>query len=297
MPSHQHQTLSEMFRLRPELAAEVVSDVLGVALPHHESARVVAGEATVPSPAELHVDAVVLLSDDERPVGVVVVEIQLQPRDDKRWAWPLYLAALRRRWRCPALLLVVCVDDATARWAAAPIDVGNPGFRLRPLVLGPSAVPVIGDRDAAVAHPELTVLSVLAHADDDAAPPPDVIMAALGATVHELQAEYAFLVLAAVPERTREQLEELMASTEPSLYRRAMPRVWAEGEARGRAEGEARGRAEAYAAVLLRILDRRGVAVPDDVRARIVASTDLEQLETWTDRALGAATIEDVVGN
>jgi hypothetical protein len=42
----------------------------------------------------------------------------------------------------------------------------------------------------------------------------------------------------------------------------------AEGEARGRAEGEARGRAEGEARGVLTVLAARGIAVPDDVRAR-----------------------------
>ena len=71
------------------------------------------------------------------------------------------MATLRARLRCPTLLLVVCVDTAAAAWASRPIELGNPGSRLIPLVLGPDLVPVVTDTDEARRAPELTVLSVL----------------------------------------------------------------------------------------------------------------------------------------
>ena len=48
------------------------------------------------------------------------------------------------------------------------------------------------------------------------------------------------------------------------------------------------------ARMLLRALDRQGVAVDDDARARVLACTDTDALERAFDRALGAATLADV---
>ena len=74
--------------------------------------------------------------------------------------------------------------------------------------------------------------------------------------------------------------------------------VFKQGEARGRAEGRAEGRtegrAEGEAHALLRILERRSIAVPDDARSRILACTDTAQLGAWLDRALTATRIEDL---
>ena len=67
------------------------------------------------------------------------------------------------RLRCPCVLLVVTCEEATARWAATPIDLGQPGAAFRPLVLGPAAVPVVTDRAEARRAPELAVLSAMAH--------------------------------------------------------------------------------------------------------------------------------------
>jgi len=65
-------------------------------------------------------------------------------------------------------------------------------------------------------------------------------------------------------------------------------------EAKGRAEGEARGRAEGEAGMLLRVLAARGFEVPGPVRERVLSCTDLSQLESWGDRAVTAASLDDV---
>ncbi|WP_188191166.1 hypothetical protein [Nonomuraea sp. SYSU D8015] len=47
-----------------------------------------------------------MLEDDEHvPVSAVVLEVQRQYDEDKRWSWPVYLATLRARHKCPVLLL------------------------------------------------------------------------------------------------------------------------------------------------------------------------------------------------
>ncbi|MFF4019322.1 hypothetical protein [Streptomyces sp. NPDC001843] len=55
-------------------------------------------------------------------------------------------------------------------------------------------------------------------------------------------------------------------------------------------EGEAKGRA----ADVLRILDRRGIEVPEAVRERVTSCTDLETLGVWFDRALTATDTEEL---
>lgn len=57
-----------------------------------------------------------------------------------------------------------------------------------------------------------------------------------------------------------------------------------------RTEGEA----AAMARRLLWLLDGRGVEVPDDVRERVTACTDIAVLETWIDRAVHADRLSEV---
>jgi Uma2 family endonuclease len=66
--------------------------------------------------------------------------------------------------------------------------------------------------------------------------------------------------------------------------------VLADIRAEGRAEGHARGRAESVIAVL----EARGLEVPADLRARILACTDLGRLDRWLVRAMTAAAAEDI---
>lgn len=56
------------------------------------------------------------------------------------------------------------------------------------------------------------------------------------------------------------------------------------------AEGEARGEARA----VLTVLEARGVAVPAEVRERILSCTDLAQLHQWLQRASTATSTDDV---
>ncbi len=93
----------------------------------------------------------------------VVVEVQLSRDPDKRRSWPVYVATLRARLRCPTELLVVCPDRAVAGYCAAPITLGLGRPALIPMVLGPELVPVVTDGELPV---ELVVLSAIAHGGD-----------------------------------------------------------------------------------------------------------------------------------
>jgi hypothetical protein len=167
MLSPLHEALLLLFRNRPELAPELLRSVLGVFVPSFTEARVESAELNDVPPAEYRADLVVLLLDGQ-PVLAIIIEVQLAPHRRKRFSWPAYLATVRARFECPAYLLVVAGDDAVAAWAAEPIELGHPGFVLRPLVLGPQAVPVITEPSRAKTMPELAVLSAVAHGRTEA---------------------------------------------------------------------------------------------------------------------------------
>lgn len=127
----------ELFRNRPSLTPELLREALHLDLPKFTEARIDSADLTDVQPAEYRADLVVRLLDGVSVLGVVV-EVQLSRDDCKQFAWPAYVATLRRRLKCPVCLLVVTVDEAIARWAAKPIEMGC-GNRFVPLVLGPSA--------------------------------------------------------------------------------------------------------------------------------------------------------------
>lgn len=155
--------LVELFVARPALAPEMLTDVLGMDLPRFDGTAITSADATEVTPTEYRADAVITLTEGDRPVLAVIVEAQLRPDPAKRWSWPVYVTTLRARLRCPVVLLLVCVDNHCARWGAEPIGLGNPRSSLRPLVLGPGQVPLVTGIDQAARTPELTVLSAMAH--------------------------------------------------------------------------------------------------------------------------------------
>jgi len=53
-------------------------------------------------------------------------------------------------------------------------------------------------------------------------------------------------------------------------------------------------RAEGRAEAVLRVLDKRGVALSEDQRARVAGCTDLDQLDEWLDRAVTATRAAEV---
>jgi hypothetical protein len=297
MPSYLHETFVELFRHRPALAAELLTEPFKLDLPRWRHARLDSGELSELSPTQRHADAVVVLSgadqpEPSKPAAAVVIEVQLRPDDRKRYSWPAYLTSLRARLRCPAMLLVLCADEATARWCATPIEVGHPDWVLQPLVLGPDQTPVVADPQVASTNPELAVLSSIAHANNPEQREPvfEALLAALRATTDEHATLYHDLVLSALPAAARHHLEALM-STGLREYRSDFVR---KNVNQGRAEGRVEGRAESKIEAILAVLAARGIGVPDDARARITGCSDLDQLDLWIRRAATADSISDL---
>ena len=264
-----------------------------VELPAYSEARVESAELTDVNPAEYRADLVVLLVDG-KPVLGIVVEVQLQEDPRKRFTWPVYVAGLRARLKCPACVLVVTPTEAMARWCKSPIDLG-PGNAFVPLVIGPASVPVIDDAAAAERDPELAVLSCIAHGSEAHA---ELLgRATLMATLRlsdERQVLYSDLVFAALSEAARAALEDLMATGTYEFQSEFAKKHQAKGRAEGRAEGEAKGRAEGEAKALLAVLEARGLRISDEVRRRVLACTDAAQLEDWIRKAVTVASVDEL---
>jgi hypothetical protein len=283
MLSTTHESLALLFRNRPMLAVELLRDALGVAVPRFRAARVAAADFTELAPTEYRADVVVELSVGAAPVLAVVVEIQRDREHDKRYTWPVYLATLRERSRCPAVLLVVCPDDAIAAWCGAAIELGHPNWVLTPLVLGPRAVPIVRDAAAAARAPELAVLSALAHGGSaNGSVVFEAMLPALAQLDDERARLYLDVALAALPAAARAAMEALMAKGTYEYQSDFARRYVAEGEAKGKAEA------------VLAVLAARGLAIPDAVRARVMACADDGVLDAWIRRAVVVASSDAI---
>jgi hypothetical protein len=76
MSSNLHEVLVEIFRMRPSLAAELLTDALGIEVPRFVDARLEPADFVEITPTEVRADAVVVLSDGSRTVGAVIVEVR-----------------------------------------------------------------------------------------------------------------------------------------------------------------------------------------------------------------------------
>lgn len=286
MLSIAHEILLDLFKNRPSLAAEILDEVLGIPLPAYTEARITSNDLTEIRPAEYRADAVVLLLRDGRPVRVVIVEVQLATAPPKRFSWPAYVAVARAVHGCPVALLIVAPDPAVAGWCAEPIEMGIPGFVLRPPVLGRSAVPVVTDPAEAARRPELGVLSVVAHGETEQGA---TIASAVLPAIRELDDErsrlYFDLVYNSLNEASRRALEVLMKGYE---YQSDFARKYV-------AQGRTEGRTEEAANALLMVFEARGMAVPDIERERILAQKDTERLERWLKKAVVASSVVEVL--
>jgi hypothetical protein len=289
MPSIEHEGVVEVIRQLPEMAPRFLRDQFDVELPPYKQVRLEPADLNDLTPTEYRADAVVTLrdADEDTPVLGIVVEVQLSRDGDKWWSWPAYLVTLRARLRCPAMLLVICPDSAEARKCATPIELGHPGFVLRPLVLGPDRLPVVTDLDQVRGAPELAVLSAMALADHpDHLKILDTLAAALATTDQDRAIRYAEIVLAVLPEPARPAWEALMTAQTFEFQSAYARRLRAEGRAEGRVEGEAR--------LVLAVLEARGISVPEDIRARIMGCSDPDLLEAWGRRAAVIRTIDEL---
>ncbi|MEM7157522.1 MAG: hypothetical protein AAF799_32075 [Myxococcota bacterium] len=281
MPSVLHQLLVELFGESPQdLLATVMRDL---GLPETSTLTFTRSEASFSQQVELEADLVLLVRGEENePLCLLIVEIQLSVDRDKESSWPAYQAEGHRRYRCPSFVIVVALDPKVAGWATGPFCTGQTTFH--PLVLGPRDVPrvtQIGARTSA----EMALFSGLAHGAD-----PEVRR--IGRVLQQLLIDqqppradvYWDVFLRAIDERTR---NEFMLGfdwyTPQSEWGK---RIYAQGLTEGRLEGERD--------ALQRILEARGLEIDEEHAAQLEACASGDQIHDWIRRAITASSIDQV---
>jgi len=284
VPSFEHEILVDLFREDGRLAPELLRRCAGIAVDHarveHRSI-----DLSQVAPTEYRADNVLVLHRRDGSVSsAVIVEVQLDEDRDKLRTWPVYVAALRARLHCPAVLLVITRDPAIARWARRPIELGHPGFQLTPLVIDFVDVPRIPDLETASQLPQLAVLSVMAHPEPEIA---EVAVEAISRLPEELFRLYYDVILRSLPEVLRRRLEARMIKGyqyQSDFARTYYGQGLAEGEQKGRQEGKEAGLRTAVMA----LAHARLKTLPADDLAKIAALTDVQVL-TDLIHALGRA--------
>jgi hypothetical protein len=282
--SFDHEILVELFRNDGKLAVELLRTCAGITVDH---VRVAPGSIDLSqvAPTEYRADTVVVLHDRaDRPVMGVIVEVHRQVERDKLLSWPAYVATLRARLACAAMLLVIAPDPGVAAWARQPIELGHPGFRLTPIVIGFADVPWVRDRAAASQLPELAVLSVMAHQELEIA---EVSIEAVEQLPADQGRLYLDVIMMALPATVRQMLEVRMQHYE---YRSDFARkYYGQGLEKGRQEGRQDGLRAALVALARTKLEKLS---DDDIAAIEGVSDQLVLTELITTLGQARSVIE-----
>lgn len=308
MPTLEHNGIVEMFRENPELAPHYMATLFHVAVPPHSSVAVVESSLDQLVPVEFRADLVLELRDaDGAFVLAIVLEVQRDEDPEKKYSWPVYVAVVRARKRCATAVLVVATDMAVAAWAAEDIDLGLGLGHVKPLVLGPKVVPEITDPTTAEREVELAVLAAVAHGNGPNG------MAVVQAAVHALgrldldhAAVYFQIIYDALREPMRRALEALVMERQSQgkatfppfaqkIFERGISEGFRDGELKGFHDGELKGELKGKRELLLRLLERAGIALSNDQRDRILACEDSATLDRWAENVLRAKTAADVL--
>lgn len=288
MPSQFHEGLVTLFRNRPTFAPDLLVKELRAELPEYTEARIVSEDFTEVRPSEHRADAVIQLHRDAAVFGIVV-EVQLRKDEDKGFAWPVYVACLRSRIRCPVCLLIVAPDHKVAEWARQPISLGGES-RIVPWVLDPAKIPEILRPEQAREYPELAVLSAIAHGKDaDVTKSAEIALVALDAMAAldtDSATLYSDLILGSLSEATRRALEAMEPQRREYISDFAR-RYYGEGEAAGKAAGRAE--------MALRLLSLRFGVLSDATQERVRRASSAE-LDALAERLLSAGTLNEALG-
>ncbi|MGW2705246.1 hypothetical protein [Streptomyces sp. NPDC001340] len=212
------------------------------------------------------------------------------------------MAHLYAKYRLSPLLAVVCRDRSTAVWAARHLDIGPPhwpSLTLRPLVLGPDNVPVISVPDKVADDIPMAVLSAVLHHRD---PEIKAILEAMAPVLRDLQErdedaaeKYIELTQQDLDKSPAADLWRHLVAVDTSFFKSSIAEeLRDEGRAQGLAKGMAQGKSKGKAEAVLRLLERRGIAISDGTRDYVTSCDDLDLLNVWFDRAITATTTAEV---
>jgi len=291
MPTYQHEVPLQMIRQRPDLAVEILRDAAGIAVPTHDQVVHASENVNTLHAAERTCDGALLAKQGDKTVYGIVVESQRQTDTTKEHAWPSYLATFRHQHRCDADLLVICLDEVTARKVAAPITLGLSGSVIYPVAVSPKDLPPVTDPERARTRPDLAVFTAPAHADGPHGK--DVLRAycealeVLSREDGKLYHDYAASLFSDVASTLLEEIvkiDDYVWQSDFAIKHRSQ----------GKAEGKAEGKVEGEAKALLTVLRARKLCVSDQVRQRIMDCTDLDQLDRWLERATTVDTADQL---
>lgn len=270
-----------------------MSLISGIHLVDGSQIRVAEGELSDRVSKVRQADTVLIGGPPQDPWYAVISEIETRLSTEKLNQTLRYAVTLWLQLDKPVYVIVITPDRRAGTFRRpVTVNAGKVSITLDPCVYGPDNIPVLTDPHQVIADPALAALSVMAHGerkevgetflkglndlDDDNAP---------------RYYEYAHKMASAPARRVLEALMSTSAWLVSSPFAR---KHFGEGRAEGLAEGLAKGKTEGEATLLLTLLDARGIAVSDEIRARITSCSDPGQFDVWTRRAAVAGSADEV---
>ncbi|MFI1420010.1 hypothetical protein ACH4VX_18880 [Streptomyces sp. NPDC020731] len=296
MPNVSHDTLHGFLPGRPK-ALNRALDLLDLGIPPGVTTETLPTDASgAPKMFTRQMGSVLrVVRPDGRDPFILLVEAQTRIETKKETSWPYYIAYLRDRYRLEVVLLVLCVDTATAAWAARPLrtGVGRPTQVTVPHVLGPSNVPRMNRVQDASADLDFAAFCLWIHSND-----PDIegILTVVGEalaqdTDRDAQDDLAGLIEDGLgSEHARKIWRNLMET----LFTPRRGTIVGDARLAGREEGREEGRVTGTAELLLRLVERRGFSMTEETRQRVTTCTDMPLLDLWFDRAIDATTLDEI---
>jgi hypothetical protein len=275
MPSPWHDAINELFRERPQLAAEILRDCRGLKdFPIGLSAQVSSPQFNDRPSADFFADTVVVTAGpDGDPAFGVVVEAQQAKSLKKREQLPRYAAAFWLQLRRPVEVLVICREQDVADWYMLPMRTSLRGYTFVPFTVGPRTIPAINDPIQMAANPALATLSFVMHGEQSTEVI-DAFIEAMTLLPKAIAPKYTELAHRMSTEALQKIVEEIVATETWPLSTPFAKEHFGRGEAN---------------AIFL-VLEARGIELTPEQRERINGCTDLGQLSEWVTRA---ATVSD----
>ncbi|MFF3496800.1 hypothetical protein ACFYWS_36295 [Streptomyces sp. NPDC002795] len=292
-----HETMHHFFRKETAMMVRNFQRLFHVPFPEARDIAVLNTALTEVTPVDRRVDTLMRVDTDEGNY-LFAYESQGKRDDAKPGSWAYYLAYLYAKYGIEPVLIVLTQSRPTARWAARPIRLGLkewPSLMVRPLVLGPDNVPRITDEKRALEDPSLAAFSAIVHGRGIGA---TAILEPLAAALSIIDSESAavfaqFVDTGLADDRARKIWRDLMADVSYFFRHPVAEQVREAGRVEGREQGRLQDRAE----MTLRILEWRGLTVPDVVRERVLACTDADQLTVWAEQAVHVSDAGDLFGS
>jgi hypothetical protein len=307
MPGLKHQSIVQILRDEPQLLVTFLGRS-GFTLPSGAFPVIADSDLSHRGPRllkELRSDNVFLFQGDREKVAVIVEVQTSRPNHQRQLAWPCYVTSARAVHDCKAYLLVVAASRDALTRSGRVIEIGQPGFDLLPFVTGRERMPPPG---GPFFGPELTMLHILTGTLDLRSRDAQMLaLVSIAQAKPDRYRRYVHLIRIFTPRPARHELEELMEDLfKDPFIDRFVEQGREEGIEQGREEGMQQGReegmqqgkrlgqADTATRVLFTILAARGIAIPEQARARIAECADPDQLETWATRAATSTTVDEV---